>query len=79
MLSLLVLHGKERVEEVSKSLSARGDGSGKWKRRDVFRTSQSQSPLLCTQVATGVFVETTDSLPAKALPTLYDLKNVGVR
>ena len=28
MLSFLILHGKKRVEEVSKSLSARGDGSG---------------------------------------------------
>ena len=29
MPSFLILHGKKRGEEVSKSLSARGDGSGK--------------------------------------------------
>ena len=36
MPSFLILHGKKKVEEVSKSLSARGDGSGKRKRRDAF-------------------------------------------
>ena len=34
MLSFLILHGKKRGEEVSKGLSAIGDGSGKRKRRD---------------------------------------------
>ena len=40
MLSFLILHGKKRVEEVSKSLSARGDGSGRWKRRDEKRMTR---------------------------------------
>ena len=42
MLSFLILHGKKRVEEVSKSLSASGDGSGKRKRRDARWLGTSQ-------------------------------------
>ena len=64
------------IIHVERAKAGRTRGSG---RPRGFETSPSQSPSLCTQVVAGVFVETMDSLQTKTLPTLYDLRNVGVR
>ena len=64
------------IIHVGRAKLSRTHGSGRPRGREA---SPSQSPPLCTQVATKVFVEITDSFPAKVLPTLCDLRNVGVR